>query len=148
MTDRVRDACEACFETHKDDCSEFLRAVAGQLGVTLNGNADKIVETIRNGNEWKPLLNGAEAAREAAAGKFCVGGLKGSELAHPQQHVHVVVVVAGELERGLYPHAFWGQLNGIGKKDETTNYAWRQGDRDHVSYAAHDIVATSPLAIG
>jgi hypothetical protein len=31
MVDRVREACEACFEAHKGDCGAFVRAVAANL---------------------------------------------------------------------------------------------------------------------
>jgi len=148
MADQVRNACEVCFDAHKADCSGFVHAVANRLGVTLAGNADAIVDAIRNGNGWRLVEDGEEAEQAAAAGQLCVAGLKGSELASPQQHGHVAIVVAGGLARGKYPHAYWGQLHGIGKKDETINYAWREGDRDHVSYAAHEVVATSSIPIG
>jgi hypothetical protein len=113
--------------------------VGGQLGVPLHGVANDIVETIRDGNGWTPLENGAAAAKSAAAGKLVIGGLKGSEQTHPDSHGHVVVVVAGPLAHNAYPSAYWGKLGGGGAKDKTTNWAWRQGDRDRVSYAEHNI---------
>ena len=39
MADRVKDACEANFAAHSSDCSGFAKAVAQQLGITLNGLA-------------------------------------------------------------------------------------------------------------
>jgi predicted RNA-binding Zn-ribbon protein involved in translation (DUF1610 family) len=33
------------------------------------------------------------------------------------------VVVAGDLDRGKYPTAYWGMLGSVGKK-KTLNYAW------------------------
>jgi hypothetical protein len=35
MPDRVRDACEASFADHKDDCSGFVRAVDATRALTL-----------------------------------------------------------------------------------------------------------------
>ena len=142
MPDRVKDACEACFAAHANDCSGFARAVAGQLGVTLNGLANDIVDTLRGGGEWTHLPNGVAASQSAAAGKLVLGGLKGSEQTHPDAHGHVVVVVDGQpLAHGKYPFAYWGRLGGGGMRDQTVNWAWRAEDRDNVSYAAHDIPA-------
>ncbi len=137
MTDHVRDACEACFDAHLDDCSGFVRAVAGALGIPLTGLADDIVATIRDGGEWVALADGISAAHAAGDGKFVVAGLKRSEQTKPDPHGHVVVVVAGPLAHDKYPSAYWGQLHGTGAKDKTLNWAWTVQDRDRISYAAH-----------
>jgi hypothetical protein len=139
MADRVRDACEASFDAHADDCSGFVRAVSSLLGVNLGGLADEIVETIRNGNGWTLLTDGAGAAQSAAAGKLVIGGLEGSRQTVPDPHGHVVVVVSGPLADNRYPSAYWGRLGGVGEKDKTINWAWRAADRDRVAYAARDI---------
>ena len=139
MTDRVREVCEACFDTHANDCSGFARAVASQLGVQLRGLANEIVDAIRGENGWTALRNGVVAAEAAAAGKLVIGGLKGSEQTEPDPHGHVAVIVAGPLAHGAYPSAYWGRLGGGGAKDKTINWAWRGGDRDRLSYAEHNI---------
>jgi hypothetical protein len=139
MADQVTEACEACFDAHSGDCSGFVRAVASELGVELHGLANEIVDTIRGGDDWMPLPDGVAAAESAAAGKFVIGGLKGSEQARPGPHGHVVVVVAGPLAHGAYPSAYWGRLGGTGDKDKTINWAWNAQDRDKVSYAEHDL---------
>ena len=142
MPDAVKDACEANFDAHSGDCSGFARAVAAQLGVTLTGLANDIVDTIRGGGEWNELADGVAASQQAAAGKLVIGGLRGDEQANPDPHGHVVVVVAGApLAHGKYPFAYWGRLGGVGKKDETVNWAWNEDDRDNVTYASHDIPA-------
>lgn len=144
MPDAVKDACEACFAANANDCSGFARAVASQVGVTLTGLANDIVDTLRGGGEWTQLDDGVAASQQATAGKFVVGGLRGDEQTHPDPHGHVVVVVAGEpLAHGKYPFAYWGRLGGGGMKDQTVNWAWRQEDRDNVTYAAHDIAAAA-----
>ena len=143
MPDRVRDACETCFDAHANDCSGFARAVASRLAVTLTGLANGIVDTIRSDPAWSPVSNGVAAAQAAAAGKLVVGGLRGDEQTHPDEHSHVVVVVATvagqQLAHGKYPFAYWGRLGGGGMRDQTVNWAWRAEDRDNVTYAAHDI---------
>jgi N-acetylmuramoyl-L-alanine amidase len=138
-TDRVRQACEASFPQHHDDCSAFARDVARRLGVKLEGPANDIVKTLRTGQQgWTPLSDGAAAARSAHDGKLVIGGLPGSEQSVPKEHGHVVVVVDGKMA-GRYPRAYWGQLGGDGIRGQTVNFAWRPGDRDRVSYAEHRI---------
>lgn len=139
MPNRVTDACEACFAAHANDCSGFARAVANQLRVTLSGLANEIVDTLGDSADWTVLADGVAAAQSAAAGKLVIGGLRGDEQANPDPHGHVVVVVAGPLAHGKYPSAYWGRLGGGGMKDQTVNWAWRQEDRDNVTYAAHEI---------
>lgn len=137
MSDRVIAACKACYEANLGDCSAFVRAVAGRLGVVLNGNADQIVDTIRTSPEWEPLANGVAAAQSAKDGNLVIGGLKGAEQAVPNAHGHVVVVVDGPLAHDAYPTAFWGSLGGQPGQDQTLNWAWTAADRDRVSYARH-----------
>jgi hypothetical protein len=139
VVDRVRQACEACFEAHKGDCSGFARAVASQLNVPLQGLANEIVETLRTGQGWTRLIDGIAAAKSAHDGKLVIAGLRGVEQTHPDPHGHVVVVVDGPLARNAYPSAYWRKLGGVGAKDKTLNYAWIAEDRDRVSYAEHDI---------
>jgi hypothetical protein len=137
--DRVKNACEACFGAHSDDCSGFARAVADRLSVVLQGQADEIVDALRTSGDWKVLPDGLAAAESAAGGKLVIAGLKGSEQVHPDAHGHVVVVVDGPLERDRYPTAYWGKLHGAGQKNSTINFAWAPVDRDKVTYAERAI---------
>jgi len=139
MPDRVRDACEACFEDHQHDCSGFVRAVGAALDVTIAGQANDIVNALRAGDPWRPLADGIAAAASAAAGKLVVGGLRGDEQASPSEHGHVVVVVTGPLAHGRCPSAYWGRLGGEGSKFTTTNFAWLEPDLGRVSYSERDI---------
>jgi hypothetical protein len=141
MPDRVQEACEACFEANQHDCSGFVRAVAKQLGVTINGLANEIVDTIRSSTEWRAVPDGTTAAARAAAGQLVIGGMRGDEQFEHSNHGHVVVVVDGPLAHGRYPTAYWGRLGGEGSKNETINWAWTEHDRDRVSYAEHDLPA-------
>jgi hypothetical protein len=139
MVDRVREACEACFAANNDDCSAFARAVASKVGVTLDGLANEIVQTLRDGPGWNVLPDGVAAAKSAHDGKLVMAGLKGFEHRPPRLHGHVVVIVDGPLHDNSYPSAYWGELGGPGAKDKTINWAWTFEDRDHVSYAEHNI---------
>ena len=132
----VRAACAANFAAHQGDCSGFVKAVATQIGVPLQGNANNIVDSIRNGGNWQSLADGREANGRAAAGDFVVGGMRGDEQLNHDVHGHVVVVVGDKpLAHGRYPAAWWGSLGGQPGRDETVNFAWTEADRDRVSYA-------------
>jgi hypothetical protein len=135
----VRDACEACFDVHKDDCSGFARAVAASVNVTLQGLADDIVVTIRTDPAWRRLPDGIAAAWSAEAGSLVIAGLMGTEQAHPDSHGHVVVVVGGPMAQGAYPTAYWGSLGGPPGRGLTINWAWTEDDRDQVTYAEHAV---------
>ena len=133
--DDIVHACESEWEAHKADCSGFVNAVAARLRVPLHGMANDIVDAISK-QPWSRLPDGVEAARSAAAGRFVVAGLKGSDQTEPSQHGHVVVVVRGELAHEKYPTAYWGRLGAVGSKAQTINFAWNSRDRDNVIYAA------------
>lgn len=133
-------ACQRNWPIDKRDCSKFARDVAADCEVTLVGDANDIVRTLTAETDgWKRLENGVAAAASAGAGKLVVGGLQGDKQASPNMHGHVVVVVPGELNRDLYPTAYWGSLGGIPYESKTINYAWVPADRDRVIYAEHDI---------
>jgi len=137
----VVDACKRHWESHKSDCSGFVKAVAAELGVILTGDADSIVGAIEEGgSNWLSVRDGVEAKNKADAGYFVIGGLKGKDHAKACKHGHVVVVVPGNLAHGKYPTAYWGSLrDGKAKKNATMNWSWEKGDRDKVVYAAHTL---------
>jgi hypothetical protein len=135
VTDRVRDACEACFAAHENDCSGFVRAVGTQLRVAIAGMANDIVDTLQAGGAWTALADGVEAADRAKQGALVVAGLRGDEQHDHSNHGHVVVVVDGPLAHGRYPSAYWGRLGGGGAEFQTINWAWTVEDRDRVHYA-------------
>ncbi|MGC4085940.1 MAG: hypothetical protein QM736_28385 [Vicinamibacterales bacterium] len=121
-------ACEARWDANKGDCSGFVRAVAADLGITIRGLANDIVDQMASG-PWVKVASGSDAKRQADLGRFVLGGLKA------KGHGHVVVVVAGPLAKGQYPTAYWGRLGGEGRKATTINWAWNADDRDLVTYA-------------
>jgi hypothetical protein len=125
----VIEVCEAHWPKWKSDCSGFVKAVAGEFGVPLGGNANDITRQIQ-GEGWQVLENGAQAAAAAEEGAFVIGGRE------ENPHGHVVVVVGGEPAQGRYPHAYWGHLGSVGERNKTVNYSWRSPDRDEVVYAA------------
>ena len=125
---KIIDTCEANFDAHTSDCSGFLKAVAGSLGIAITGMANDIVDEIQTA-PWTVLPDGVAAKAQADQGLFVVGGLKDTP------HGHVVVVVQGPLAHGKYPTGYWGRLGATGMKNTTINWAWNAADRDRVTYA-------------
>ncbi len=125
---RVVSTCEEKWDAHKCDCSGFVKAVASELGITLNGMANDIVDEIQ-GEPWVVIQNGLEARQKAEDGLFVVAGMKEAG------HGHVVVITPGPLAHDRYPTGYWGRLGSVGKKDSTINWAWNEQDRDHLVYA-------------
>ena len=124
-------ACEANWEDHKADCSGFVKAVASDLGVTLTGQANDIVDQIQIA-PWVLLgKDGVAAKQKADAGLFVVAGLRDAP------NGHVVVITPGPLDpnNSKYPTGYWGRLHGVGRKATTINWAWDEDHRDNVIYA-------------
>jgi hypothetical protein len=48
LQQKIIDTCEARFDAHSNDCSGFLKAVAGSLGVAITGMANDIVDEIQS----------------------------------------------------------------------------------------------------
>jgi hypothetical protein len=134
---QIIDACEADWDAHKDDCSGYVRAVCGTLGITSfepGDNADAIVGILEGSPDWQRLADGPAAKGAADAGCFVIAGLRGADHNPPHAHGHVVVVVSGPLASGKYPTAYWGSLGSVGAKYKTINWSWRATDRDNVEY--------------
>lgn len=132
----VLDAARLHFEAYANNCSGFVRAVAGTLGVGagMSGNADSQIDHMRS--SWQTLSR-EEAIERAAQGAFVVAGLRSDEHASPRTHGHVAVVVPGELYRGTYPRVWSGSLGGIAGRsegDRSVGQIWRVDDRDRVQY--------------
>lgn len=137
----IQELCAELLPAWEHDCSGFAKAVAARLKVPLAGDADAIADLLAAGSGgWAKLPDGTAAAA-AASGKLVLAGLRGDQLAKPQQHGHVVVVVPGALNRDAYPTAYWGSLGGTPGYDKTINWAWVLADLPKVRYAAHDIPA-------
>lgn len=126
LAEKIVAACERHWDEHQGNCSGFVKAVASDLGVSLTGQANDIIDQI-NENGWA-IDSGQEARDWAEAGYLVVAGLKA------QPNGHVVVVVPGPLAQGKYPTAYWGRLGGSGKKKTTINWSWNATDRDKVIY--------------
>lgn len=135
----IINSCEQHWNNYKDDCSGFVKAVATDLGITLTGQADDIVNQIQSGN-WSPINDPVEAEKQAENGYLVIAGIKAADYVPPQVNGHVVVVVSGGLVPSgngqSYPHGYWGQLHGIGKRNQSISYAFNAASIINVVYAA------------
>jgi hypothetical protein len=144
--------CEQEYPGNNDDCNKFLKAVSGDLSITLfqpNDNADAIVQRLRDATAtgtWTKLIDGPDGKAKADAGRFVIAGLKGADHNPPRAHGHVAVVVSGPLAFGKYPTGYWGSLDGTPGQKQTLNYAWNTRDRDNVEYYATTLATRSALA--
>ena len=107
--EKVKTACEKHWEEHKKNCSGFVKAVANDLGITITGQANDIVDNFKTA-VWKACTDGVDARQKATEGHLVIGGLKKP----PKEHF--VVVVPGLLAHGKYPTAYWGSMGSFAKK--------------------------------
>jgi len=131
--------CESQFETYKNDCSAFAKAVAAAFSINLTGQADDIADQLQQG-AWEVLGSGMTAKQRADNGWFVIAVLKGADNVPPQEHGHVAIIVSGPIAQQKYPTGYWGRLGGIGEKNKTINWAWNAASRDKVSFAAYKLV--------
>lgn len=130
MADRqdIKALCETHWPQWKHDCSGFLKAVAADLGITLSGDANAIVDAMG----WAPWTQlGADADKAVAyagMGYLVVAGLKAGH------HGHVVIIMPGQSKP--YPLAYWGRFGGTGRKNSPINYSWTHADLANVRYFA------------
>lgn len=100
-------SCENNWDVNKNDCCKFVNAVAADFGIDLYGTADEIIDALSQ--NWTFLHGkGIEAKYYADSGRFIVAGLRSSDHNPPRHHGHVVIIVSGNLDRGLYPTGYWG----------------------------------------
>jgi hypothetical protein len=124
----VKDACEKEWEKWKADCSGFLKAVAGDLGIMLSGQANTIIDTMGT-PPWVQLGKDAtKAVSYLGMGYLVIAGLKATP------NGHVVVIVSGPATP--YPFGYWGRLGGVGRENASINWAWNHVDLPNVQYFA------------
>lgn len=137
--------CQRRLPQHPNDCSGFVRAVAGDCGVIVLGDANAIVEQLKV--SAGRLADGPAASTAAQKGQLVIAG------AAAPGHGHVVVVIGGPMNKGRYPYAFWGQYRGMRLNDTTINIGFTRGHgtlnwafgapiRDSLVYAAFQPLST------
>jgi hypothetical protein len=131
---------------NKDNCSGFVKSVAGKLGVPLpaTADADGLAEALAA--SWTRLKSGAEAARSAATCHLVLAVLKGADHNPPRHHGHIGVVVAGPLYRDTYPTLWCGSLGGQAQSqgDKSVGEVWNRADRDSVGYYEYSTSVCRP----
>jgi hypothetical protein len=144
LSQQIIGTCDQEIENFSNDCSGFLKSVAGKFGVLVVGNANSIYRNIISdaSEPWRVIQSGRDAAYAAEHGEFVIAGLEASG------NGHVAVIVKGPLAHGRYPYGYWGQYHGLKAADGGPvnvgftrghggiNYAWGPRTRDQVRYAA------------
>jgi hypothetical protein len=127
----VTSASEKNWNRWKHDCSGFAHAVAEELGVSLDGDANEMVDAMNaDGSGWIKLgHSGGQAQKYANDGYFVVAGLKASG------HGHVAVIVPSAAN-SAYPIGYWGRYGGTGRKNTAINWSWNHSDLPQVEYFA------------
>lgn len=125
------------WEARKSDCSGFVRAVAHDAGIPLNGLANHLVDEWNIDPTWIKLGHDYLRASEMAAhGYLVVAGKK------EEGHGHVVIVVPSR------PHGvamgYWGRLGGVGFRNKGLNFARRHADLATVEYFARSAPNLEP----
>ncbi|WP_322047516.1 hypothetical protein [Paraburkholderia sp. J67] len=134
MDDPVIRACETRWETHKNDCSGFVRAVAADLGISMTGLANQLVASMSSSAAWRDLgTSQSQAISYANNGYLVVAGL-----AEPGHHGHVAIVVRAT---SAVPIAYWGKLHSVGRKHASIHWSWTAADLQHVHYYARSLQA-------
>lgn len=128
-SDTIKKNCELEWDRWKNDCSGFIKAVGARLGIAMTGNANTLIDSMRN-KPWVALGKSPAKANQAAKnGYFVIAGLKATP------NGHVAVVVPGGTD--AVPNAYWGQLGGVGKKNTGVNWSWKKTDLPNVEYFYH-----------
>lgn len=105
----------------KNNCSGFVRMVAAQLHIKLEGQqADDQLRYMER--HWFLLKDATHALQLASQRYFVVAGLKSSEYEPPESHGHIVVVQPltsaqmpvgpEDMYHGKYPYVWGGDLRG------------------------------------
>ena len=143
QSDEIIGACRQlrAITANADNCNLFAVAVAQRFDVALRGTADQIMETVTGADWTQHGTDGKVASQAAQAGALVVGGMTSQALG--DAHGHVVIVVAGPLNRDKYPTAYWGSQNAAirpaGALGTTINFSFSVADRDKVIYASRSV---------
>lgn len=133
---KILAACEKFWPEYQDDCSGFVKKVAGELGVSLSGQANDIYEQIQSA-PWMLIGRGPRAGQHATVagvsaahdGLLVVGASRGSE----NGHVVIIVDYSKAKQRAI---GYWGKLGEVGEVYEKISQAF---SGQQIIFAAHPI---------
>lgn len=137
-TPDIKALCEQHWDAWKNDCSGFLKAVARDLGISLNGMANAIIDQMESESTWTNLDTDVDKAKEyAAKGYLVVAGLRANG------HGHVAIIMPSDSPAGKAPHypkGYWGRYGSVGKKDTAISWSWNAVDLPKVKYYARQVI--------
>jgi len=108
--------CEACFDTHRGDCNQFLKAALADFLATdyfAGLDADAIVTKLRSpAAGWTATRKITDAIVAAKAGHLVVAGMTAAALRQHHGHVAVVVGCDGQISGTvMVPLGYAGALD-------------------------------------
>ena len=124
----------------QSNCSGFLKAVANDQNIGLEGRANDIISFIQA--HWTLVSTAALAEQNARNGVFVVALLRGPDHEDKRVEGHVAIVLPGPLQArgsgttgGSYPLVWCGGgMSGKSDGTRTVGDVWRPGDRNKVKY--------------
>jgi hypothetical protein len=122
----IKSLCEQEWDKWKADCSGFLKAVAGDLGISLTGQANDIIDLMGRAPWTQIGLSAESAVGYANRGFLVVAGLKA------KGHGHVAIIMPGSAKPN--PIGYWGRFGGTGRKNTPINWSWNKADLAQVQY--------------
>lgn len=130
--EQVLAAAKKVYPAWKNDGSGFVRAVALEFSITLQGNADSLVDYWDANWEVIPRVDALDYVRE---GRFVVAGLRSKDHQPARNNGHVVVIIEGPPYRNIYPLCYGGSIGSAQSPGtKSVGEVWNRTDRDRVQY--------------
>lgn len=150
---KVIDNCKFHWPANQGDCSGFVKAVCGGLGVPVStGQADDIVAWFRDpANGWEALTDDKDTAGNittrkeqkakdrADSGELVICGLTSGELVDSNGHLSIVIsadLIYSASNNDYYPVGYWGKLHGVGGANKCLSFSFPSAHINQVTYAA------------
>jgi hypothetical protein len=149
----VAAACEKHWWAHRNECNQFVQAVADDLLTLIPGDSSEADMMVRLMKDWIDttgirflIPRGHHAAHKAiefaSSGWLVIAGMVAEDINlahewHPpmiwERHGHVALVTPGIGTNG-WPRGYWGKHGGVGKKNASLSGAFPHTHPELVYY--------------
>jgi hypothetical protein len=147
---RILVACEAHWVEHHNNCSGFVKAVAGALGVELTGQANDIFQQVQKA-PWHQIGTGASAAQIAGVmaaqdGRFVLAASKGENNGHVAVITDFCHTWGNAKPSNGRPYGYWGSLGAelvAGKNAAQKEYTNNKGEKKLLVFGPYNSISRS-----